>query len=388
MTSELRKAWLATAIWFALNSFGVASFIVRLPEVKKTLDITNSTLGLALFIASLGSLASIKIVGKIAAKFGSSPLMFVGGIATAVSLPLISTLYSLSAFIATLLIFFVSITVMDISMNAHAVNIEHLANKLIMGRLHGIWSIGGVLGGVAGGVFASFETKLLLQGIIVGVITLLLVIVFRGFLLPASTDIHETETPEAKSTKHPRIFYVLGFVGLCAAVIEGSAADWGAVLITEEFGASGFVSSLPYIIFQTAMVIGRFSSDYLTSRFGRGPILLFCGSFVAFGLSIGLIIGGQVAIVLAWFAMGVGASVVIPMVFSIAGAIAKNEYEGVVAPSQAVATVSGISYAAFLIGPPIIGFLADLVSLRWAMLVPAFLAIGIIFGAKFANKGN
>lgn len=388
MTAELRRAWLATAIWFALNSFGVASFIVRLPEVKQTLDISNSTLGLALFIASLGSLACIKLVGKIAAKFGSSPVMILGGIMTAISLPLISILSSLPVFIFTLLIFFISITIMDISMNAHAVNIEHQSDKLIMGRLHGIWSIGGVIGGIAGGIFESLNTRLFHQGFFVGIITLSLVAIFKRYLLPASADIHAPEESETKSTKHPKIFYILGFVGLCAAVIEGSAADWGAVLITEEFGATGFVSSLPYIIFQSAMVIGRFSSDFLTSKFGRGPILLFCGSFVAIGLSTGLFVGGQIAIVLSWFAMGVGASVVIPMVFSIAGAIAKNEYAGQVAPSQAVATVSGISYAAFLVGPPIIGFIADAISLRWAMLVPAILALGIIFGAKFANKAN
>lgn len=386
MNPDLRKAWLATAIWFALNSFGVATFIVRLPEVKKTLDISNSTLGLALFIGSLGSLASIKFVGKFAAKFGSSPLMIIGGISTALALPLISTLRSLPLFIFTILIFFIAITVMDIAMNAHAVNIEHLANKLIMGRLHGIWSIGGVLGGVSGGVFAALETNLLIQGSLVGAFTLLLVLVFKRYLLPASSDIHDQESQTNERTKHPRIFYVLGFVGLCAAVIEGSAADWGAVLITEEFGASGFVSSLPYIIFQSAMVIGRFSADFLTTKFGRAPILLFCGTFVGLGLSIGLLIGGQIAIVLAWFAMGVGASVVIPMVFSIAGTIAKTEYAGVVAPSQAVATVSGISYSAFLIGPPLIGFLADVISLRWAMFVPAALALGIIFGARFAPK--
>jgi MFS family permease len=136
------------------------------------------------------------------------------------------------------------------------------------------------------------------------------------------------------------------------------------------------------------MVIGRFSSDSLTTKFGRAPILLFCGTFVGLGLSTGLLIGGQIAIVLAWFAMGIGASVVIPMVFSVAGSLAKNEYSDVVAPSQAVATVSGISYAAFLFGPPIIGFAADIISLRWAMLIPAFLALGIVFGSRIAKQVN
>ncbi len=74
------------------------------------------------------------------------------------------------------------------------------------------------------------------------------------------------------------------------------------------------------------------------------------------------------------------------MVFSLSGSIANKEFAGDIAPSQAVATVSGISYAAFLIGAPTIGFVADLISLRWAMLIPAFLALGIIFGARIAKN--
>ncbi len=107
---------------------------------------------------------------------------------------------------------------------------------------------------------------------------------------------------------------------------------------------------------------------------------------MSLGLTIGLLVGGQLAVILAWFAMGVGSSVVIPMVFSLAGSIAKNQYSGVISPSQAVASVSGISYSAFLVGPPVIGFIADLISLRWAMLFPALLALGIIYGSRIAHK--
>ena len=385
MNQELKRAWLATAIWFSLNSFGLASFVVRLPEVKDVLDLSNSKLGLALFLGSTGVLGAIKIAGNFAAKYGSSKVMIYAGICSALSLPIVALLPNYPLFVASLFVSFVALTFMDISMNAQGVSIEHKSNKLIMGRLHGLFSAGGVIGGFFGGVCSSLNISLLNQGISVGLITLVLVLLFRSFLLPASADIHEPEEESVKA-KQPIVFYLLGFVGLCAGIIEGSAADWGAVLITEEFGATGLVSSLPFIVFQIAMVIGRFNSDKLTTKFGRAPVLLFCGAFVATGLSTGLIIGGQVSIILAWFSMGIGASVVIPMVFSLAGSIANKEFAGVIAPSQAVATVSGISYAAFLIGAPTIGFVADLISLRWAMMIPAFLALGIIFGARIAKN--
>ena len=296
MSNKLQRAWLATAVWFGLNSFGIASFIVRFPDVKQALDISNSSLGAALFTGSLGTLVTIRFAGKFCARFGSAPVMVVGAVAMAAMLPIASILANYATFILSLCFLMSAITLMDVSMNAHAVTIEHESGKLIMGRLHGLWSVGGIVGGFSGGLCASLGVSLQRQGLLVGVVTLLVGLFFRTFLLPASDDIHEPEEAAEKTSRNPRIFYMLGAVGLCAAIIEGSAGDWGAVLITDDFGATGLISSLPYIVFQTAMVIGRFSSDALTTRYGRASILLGCGLLAAIGLSAGLVIGGQVAI--------------------------------------------------------------------------------------------
>ena len=386
MNTTLRRAWLATAVWFVLNAFGMASFIVRLPEVKRLLGVSNSTLGLSLFVASLGSLVAIRFAGRLAAKHGSSPVMLVGAVACAGLLPLVTAMSSIPFFVLSLCLFVSSVTTMDVAMNAHAVTIEHESSKLIMGRLHGLWSVGGIAGGLIGGLFSSLNVSLQLHGFVLAAASLAFIAIFRSYLLPATADIHEPDAETEKPHKLPNIFYFLGLVGLCAAILEGSASDWGAILITDEFGATGLVSALPYIVFQSAMVVGRFSSDQLTAKFGRATILTCCGMLAFVGLASGLLVGGPVAIVVAWFSIGAGASVVIPMVFSLAGSIAKRDHAGVLAPSRAVATVTGISYSAFMIGPPTIGLLADVVSLRWAMLVPALLALGVVAGGLFARK--
>jgi MFS family permease len=94
------------------------------------------------------------------------------------------------------------------------------------------------------------------------------------------------------------------------------------------------------------------------------------------------LIGGIYPQIIAWFTIGVGMALVIPMVFSLAGEIARERFVGRIAPSQAVAMASGISYAGFMVGPPIMGFIAEVITLRWAMLVPAFLAILLAFGSR------
>ena len=181
---------------------------------------------------------------------------------------------------------------------------------------------------------------------------------------------------------------VLGLIGLCAAIGEGSASDWGAILLRDTWQAGAFLSSVPYIVFQTGMVIGRFSADGLTQKFGRARVLLVCGLVGGLGEIAGLLIGGASGVILGWLCVGLGVSVVIPTVFSLAGSIAKERYAGVIAPSQAVATVSAASYSAFMLGPTVIGFLADQISLRWAMLFPAVLVLGVAAGSRLAKAAD
>jgi len=104
------------------------------------------------------------------------------------------------------------------------------------------------------------------------------------------------------------------------------------------------------------------------------------------GLTVGLIVGGIPAIMVSWFLLGIGLSVVIPLMFSAAGTLASKKYAGVIAPSEAVAKVSGVSYFGFVIGPPLIGFIADIVELRWTLLLIAAFAYLLIFASRYARE--
>lgn len=167
----------------------------------------------------------------------------------------------------------------------------------------------------------------------------------------------------------------MGLLGLAASIGEGSAGDWGGVLARETFGASHFVSTIPFIAFSLTMVIGRFFGDQLATKFGPNRILKVGGFIGGVGLATGLIIGGVGGVIFGWLLFGAALSAVIPLLFSAAGSMANKRFAGAISPAEAVAMISGISYFGFIVGPPLMGFLADLVTLRWAMLVPAVLAI-------------
>ena len=383
MDLALRRARIAVTITFIINGFSAGSFVARIPDFKRILDISNATLGLSLLFISAGVFLALKPAGKYSAKYGSQPIIFFSTIALALSYLLLGALFSLTWFWITLFIFGFVLAAQDVSMNAHAVVVEQRAGRRLMSVFHAMFSVGTLFGGILGGVFSQLEITPLTQGSSLALLYIVAALLVRPLFLPASADTHHFG--DEKRAKHPPIFAILGLFGLFAALSEGAAGDWGGVLARETFGASPFISTLPYIVFCTAMIIGRLSGDYLAHRFGASKVIAAGGVIAGTGLSAGLLIGGIPAIMVAWFLLGIGLSVVIPLMFSAAGTIALTRYSGVIAPSEAVAKVSGVSYFGFVIGPPLIGFIADAFELRWTLMLLAGLSYLLILASRYAR---
>ena len=383
MDLALRRARIAVTVTFIINGFSAGSFVARIPDFKRILDVSNGTLGLSLLFVSAGVFLALKPAGRYSAKFGSQPIIFFSTIALALSYLLLGFLFSLTWFWITLFIFGFVIATQDVSMNAHAVVVEQRAGRRLMSVFHAMFSVGTLFGGILGGVLSQLEITPLTQALSLALVYIVAALLVRPLLLPASADTHHFG--DEKRAKHPFIFVILGLFGLFAALSEGAAGDWGGVLARETFGATPFISTLPYIVFCTAMIIGRLSGDYLAHRFGASKVIAAGGVIAGTGLSAGLLIGGIPAIMVAWFLLGIGLSVVIPLMFSAAGTIALTKYSGVIAPSEAVAKVSGVSYFGFVIGPPLIGFIADAFELRWTLMLLAGLSYLLILASRYAR---
>jgi len=384
METTLRRARLAVTITFIINGFTAGTFVARIPDFKRILDVSNGTLGLSLLFVSIGVFVALKPAGRNAAKFGSQPVIFWSTLVLAISCILVGLLFNLQWFWFSLFIFGFAIATQDVSMNAHAVVVEQRANRRLMSVFHGMFSVGTLIGGVLGGLFSQWEVTPMQQAMTLAGIYVIAALLIKPLFLPAEVDKHDFST--GARAKHPFIFWIFGLFGLFAAISEGAAGDWGGVLARDAFGATPFISTLPYIVFCTAMIIGRFSGDYLAHRFGASIIIATGGLISGTGLTAGLFMGGVPAIMVAWFLLGLGLSVVIPLMFSAAGTLASTKYAGIIAPSEAVAKVSGVSYFGFVIGPPLIGFIADVIELRWTLLLIAALAYLLIFASKYAKS--
>jgi len=385
LSTELKRARLAVTSTFITNGLVVGAFVARIPDIKRTLDISNSTLSLCLLASSLGVFSALPIAGKLCAKYGSSPVAFYGTLMMAAAWTLQSfVLVSLFAF--AFLAFWAgsSLATQDVAMNSHAVTLEDKSGRRLMSVFHAMFSIGGFLGGIYGGLCSQLGVSYQTQTSLLGLTIVFVGFTIRNFWLPGSADIHVIDK-EFKQTK-PGVIWLFGIFGLCSTIGEGSAGDWGGVLVRETYAASPFLSALPYVAFSATMILGRLSGDKLATKFGAARTLAVGGFIAAIGMTTGLLMDSTIGAIFGWFWLGSGLSVAIPLIFSAAGSLSKKRFAGQIAPSQAVAMVSGISYFGFIVGPPFIGFVSDLTSLRSALFVPALLALSIIASARFAKN--
>jgi MFS family permease len=391
LENDVRRARNAVRFAFLSNGIALGSFISRIPDFKSELEITDGRLGWALIFGSLGVVISLKFAGRACAHYGSRPVILTSTAMVGVCIPGVGLLTNVWIFSLTLFLWGIALGFHDISLSSHGVGLEERSSSKMLSTMHAMYSLGSIVGVGVGGVFAQLEVSPLRHLLIIGFLFVLVTLFIRNTLLPADFDKSLVERRDRRK-KRPGIIWVIGLLGVCAAIAEGTASDWGGVLARDTYGASPFVSSLPYALFSTLMVIGRLNGDRLSGRFGTRKILVIGGVIAGAGLTTGMLIDSIYGVFFGWFALGLGVSAVIPLLMSLAGEIVRERYPTTIAPSEAVAMVAGISYLAFLAAPPMLGLLSDLITLRLAVLVPAALAILMAIGALVApintNKSN
>jgi len=385
LTDLQRRARLAVTATFITNGLVVGAFVARIPDIKDALDISNSTLSLCLLASALGVFAALPVAGKLCAKYGSSPIAFYGSLAMVAAYTLQSfSLFEVWVFALTSFLAGYFLATQDVAMNSHAVTLEHKSSLRLMSVFHGMFSLGGLSGGIIGGVCSQIGLSYSLQTLIICAGITIVAFAVRNLWLPGSVDIHVFES--GAKMRRPALIWLFGIFGLCSTIGEGAVGDWGGVLTRESYGASPFVSAIPYIVFSATMIIGRFSGDFLATKFGAARVLASGGLIASIGMTTGLLLNSTAGAILGWFWMGTGLSVAIPLLFSAVGSMANDRYAGQIPPAQAVAMVSGISYFGFIVGPPFIGFISDATTLRTALFIPALLALAIVASAKFAKS--
>lgn len=366
-----RTAWFAIAAVFFVNGVTLSSWISRIPTITGRLELSPGQIGLALMAIAAGALVAFPLAGRSIDSRSSAITVLIFALVMIAALPAVGASGHLILLIATLLIYGFGNGGMDVAMNAQGIQVERSAGRSIINSLHGCFSLGAVTGATIGAAAAQFGVLPVVHFSVVSTFGLVVLLRVRGWLIPDRKDPRQGPA-SSRFSLPPRSLWLLGLLALCASIGEGAIADWSGLYLRDVLGASASVAALGFAAFSVAMLIGRFSGDALVRRFNAPRLVRTGGAVAAGGLGIALLINQPAIMLLGFAAVGLGLSVVYPLVFSAAG------NHPVIPSGQAVASVASMGYGGFLAGPPILGWIAELTSLR------AMLAFVVLLAAATA----
>ncbi|MFC8536097.1 MFS transporter [Streptomyces sp. NPDC057249] len=373
-TAPLSSARLRTAltVFFALDGFLFAGWVVRIPAIKHQTGASAATLGLALLGVSAGAVVTMTLTGRLCRRFGSHAVTVVCAVLLSLSIALPARTHSALSLGLVLLLFGAAYGGANVAMNSAAVDLVAALRRPVMPSFHAAFSLGGMLGAglgglVAGGLSPSVHLSLL-TGIGLGVTALAGPVLLRH---PAPVPPEPADAPPAGrsaqrlSGRARRVVLLFGLIALCTAYGEGALADWGALHLEQDLHARPGVAAAGYSLFALAMTAGRLSGTALLERLGQTRTLVAGGAMAAAGMLLGSLAPTAWLALLGFAVTGVGLANIFPVAVGRAGELAGP---------GGVAAASTLGYGGMLLGPPAIGFLADWFSLPVALTTVAVLA--------------
>lgn len=361
---------IATSVFFFVQGITFASWANRIPTIKGMLQLNDASLGALLFALPAGQILGLPVAGYLVSRYGSRKTLIAGALlypATLMLLGLVTAVWQLALALA-LFGFFVNL--MNISVNTQAVGIEKLYRRSIMASFHGLWSLGGFMGGLVSTSMIAKNISPFTHFVFIWAFTLLCLIVFYRYLLPRDES-HESQQPIF--VKPDKYILNLGLIALASMVSEGAMFDWSGVYFEKVVMAPKALITLGYIAFMSTMAGGRFTADYFVTKFGVKNVLQTSGVIIAVGLLLSILFPYIVPATIGFLMVGIGVSSIVPLVYGLAGR------SKTMRPGVALAAVSSIGFLGFLFGPPFIGFIAQIASLRWSFAVIGLLGLSATF---------
>lgn len=373
--SPLTRLRITLTVFFALDGFLFAGWVVRIPAIKQQTGASASDLGLALLGVSAGAVVTMMFTGRMCKRFGSHLVTVVSTPLLALSIALPAQTHSALTLGLVLLVFGAAYGSLNVSMNSAAVDLVAALRRPVMSSFHAAFSLGGMAGAGLGGLVAgslSASTHLLaLTGIGLLVTALAGPSLLRQSVPTAAAPVGPAAPSKGKAAprrldrRTRRLVVLFGVIALCTAYGEGALADWGALHLAQDLDAGAGLAAAGYSLFALAMTVGRLSGTTLLERLGQTRTLVAGGVLAALGMLLGALAPTTWLALLGFAVTGLGLANIFPVAVARAGALA--------GPSG-VAAASTLGYGGMLLGPPAIGFLADWFSLPVALTTVALLA--------------
>lgn len=315
------------------------------------------------------------VTGRLLTHYSSSRIMLLGSLVFGITLGLLGLVNAYWQLILILFCFGSSRNLLNLSMNTQSVLVQRLYQKSIINTFHGIWSLSGFAGAALGYLMIAANIATLWHLVTVSITTVLLSLIYYPRTLHETPDAHATGKPVFSWPDKALLKFAL--ICFTSMACENIMYDWGEIYLHDAVHTSKATATAGFVVFMIAVTTGRFAGDTLVNRKGIKFLLKFCSLFVVAGFLCTIAFPDTIIVMVGYALVGLGVSCVVPLVFSQAGKSAS------MSSGTAIAAVSTVGYLGFLMVPPVVGFLAQAASLRWAFTFITLL--GFLMAALVAS---
>ena len=363
---------------FLVHGFLLGGWVTHIPLAKLRLETGLGLFGIALLSFAAGAVIAMPIAGAMINRYGSARVTWVAGMGFCLFLFGPALAPSLPLFMLGGLALGASVGSMDVAMNAHGLAVEKALKRPVLSGFHGGFSVGAAIGTI-GGAWLMREVGPTIQLLLIAGISAVAILLCAKFFLPATVDKGLSGSHFAWPTKA-----TIGLGALCflALMIEGSVADWGALMLQGRFTIDMATAAQAFGFYQAGMAVSRFTGDWLRQRFGAVPMVVVSALITALGTAAALVAPSVTLSLIAFTIAGIGIGNAAPVLFAGGGRLEPD------APGRGIAAVTTMGYTGFLAGPPLIGMVAEFTNLQWGLGLTVIAALIIAAFASMVRSAD
>ena len=362
--AAVRRSQLAVASLFGALGFSYGTWTSRLPAIKANLGLSTAQVSMVLLSAAIGAIFSFPVTAAALHRLGSRGASLLSGGLLAIGLVAFGIAPNAVSACAVMCVYGVLASTMDVAMNAQGMEVERATARPVMSRLHAVFSLGTMAGAFFASCITLVTTSVPLHFAIAALVVLAAVLLPRAGLIADAKPIDGGTRSFALPRGAALLIGAMAFLGM---IVEGSMVDWSTLYLKERAGASQQMAPWGIVSLQGAMLVTRWFGDRARVRWGARRLLFVGSTLAGLSLAAALLLGGVIPALVGFGLFGIGVATVSPCVYA-AGA-----REGGVA----LAAVMTLGALGFLVGPLVIGAVAQATNLSWGMAVVAAAAIAL-----------
>ncbi len=357
---------ISLSCYFFISGLCFATWASRIPTLKEFFNLNDAALGTVLLTMPIAALFGTLVSGWLVSKYDSRVPLLVAFVFFAVALWVISFVTTIFLLTCALALFSVSMRVLNIAMNAQSIALQKKYKPKIIGSLHGIWSIGGVVAVLFSTLLVNYSVSITIHFAIISVLSLII----TGFAYRFSLKNDKSKSGNTLVLGKPdALILCLGLIIFFAAICEGGMFDWSGIYFKDVVKEDIFTYG--YLLFMTCMATSRFFIDGVLEHIGMPKMYIISGFLIAIGISVAIVFPNFWTALIGFCLVGVGVSAIFPMTYVLAGE--SKTYS----PGMAISIIGTYAIVGMFVGPPLIGYLSHLFGLKNAFF--ALLFCGLMF---------